>query len=360
MKIGILTYHRAFNYGAFLQALALRSFLLDQGYDVSFIDYWPQYHEDSYKLWEECHDIRSFIRSMMLAQKRHTRFKAFRSAQEKYLEIPDKPLFRDSSDLKDVDADIVIYGSDQIWWKARAGIKGFDDVYWGQHIPQNVKKIAYAASMGVIELTPNDNAEITEYLRNFSGISVRETQLKEALQPLTERNIHVVLDPTLLVPSSFWESLGGKNVPNKEKYILYYKMMNSEKADLFADEMGKKTNLPVITINGNIDSYRTSLLSAETDPISFVSLVKNAEYVISTSFHGVAMSIQFQKEFFAMGMKNNSGRVFSLLSQLGLEERLTDIIPDSTVTAINYDAVYSKLELLRKQAQDYLVQSIQE
>lgn len=360
MRIGILTYHRAFNYGAFLQAYALKSFLTDKGFDVSFIDYWPVDHEKMYNAWDKTVSIKSFFRNLLLARKRKARYRRFITAQQRCLGIDRKPSFRSSAQLERVEYDAVIYGSDQIWWKSRIGDNGFDPVYWGQYINGCIKKISYAASMGIIELQEKDLNDIRYYMTAFSHISVRETQLQELIQPLTDKTVSAVLDPTLLVPSSFWESIcDSKNTPVKTKYILYYRMMSDDKADAFARELGRQHNLPVIMITGNIDSYKTDSINTLTDPIMFLTLIRNAEYVVSTSFHGVALSVQFRKEFYALGMKNNSDRVSSLLSKLGLEKRMVDTVPDGKTDRIDYTKVHSILAVLRRESEDFLISSLQ-
>lgn len=359
MKIGILTYHRAYNYGAFLQAFALKSFLEEIGHQVSFVDYWPYDHENLYSLWDKTDNQKSFFRNLILALKRSLRHKRFLTAQQHYLGINRTPVFRSVEQLDNLDYDVIVYGSDQIWWKSRIEENGFDPVYWGQHVNSRIKKVSYAASMGVINLTDNDLTVIKNYLTAFSHISVRETQLMNILQPLTNKAISTVLDPTLLLPSSFWESLCEKEIRNHPKYILFYHVMSDDKADRFAQEISNKLNLPVIKILGHISSYKVDQTNISTDPIRFINLIRNAEYVISTSFHGVAMSIQFKKEFYAMGMHNNSDRVSSLLTQLGLENRMTDTVPSLLSETIDYSIVDSKLSVLRQYSINFLTTSIQ-
>ena len=294
-----------------------------------------------------------------MAPKRNIRYIKFRRAQNRLLGISGKPLIRSAEQLNDLPYDIIVYGSDQIWWKSRTGRAGFDPVYWGQFVSSDIKKVSYAASMGIINLTDADVSEIKNYLTAFSHISVRETQLMEVLQPLTDKEICTVLDPTLLVSSSFWESVCHKKAPVNGRYILYYSMMQDDKADTFAKKLSQSTGLPVVKIFGDINSYKADFFNFTTGPVRFVSLVRDAEYVVSTSFHGVALSVQFRKEFYAMGMRDNSGRVLSLLSQLGLEQRMTDSLPEDMSKRIDYDAVHARLSALRSKSADFLISSIQ-
>ena len=209
------------------------------------MDYWPLYHESLYSLWDKTSGLKSFFRNLILAFKRHARYKRFNSIQRHFLGLKHKPEFRSASEMEGLDYDVIVYGSDQIWWKSRIGKIDFDPVYWGQNISRDIKKVSYAASMGIINLTDADLSQIRKYLTAFSSISVRETQLMNTLQPLTEKTIKTALDPTLLMPSSFWESVCTRKTPVNGKYILYYKMMNDDKADVFAHELGKLYNLPV-------------------------------------------------------------------------------------------------------------------
>jgi len=360
MKIGILTYHRAVNYGAFLQAYALKSFLEGLGHEAGFVDYWPQEHKKRYRLFDNSTNLKLLFRNLLLAYKRYPRYKRFKKDQMQYLGIPERPVYGSVRQLEQIGKqyDLIIYGSDQIWWKSRLDTNGFDPVYWGEFISKNIKKITYAASMGVISLTDSDKRYISNCLNAFSHISVRETQLMEVLQPLTGKKICTVLDPTLLVPSSFWESKCLKDAPVKGKYILYYRMMSDERADVFANETGRILNMPVITIIGHIGSYKVDRINSVTGPFSFVTLIRNAQYVISTSFHGVAMSIQFRKEFYAMGMNRNSDRVYSLLTLLGIENRMADSVPANFSERIDYTRVHSRLSDLQKESSDFLISSI--
>lgn len=358
MKIGILTYHRAYNYGAFLQAYALKSYIEDMGHNVSFIDYWPLLHENIYRHTAKNDGIRSFIRNMLLTRKRALRYRQYKLSLKKYLGISGNPI-RTPDKLQNIEYDLIIYGSDQIWWKDRLESEGFDLVYWGQHVSNSIRKVSYAASMGVIDLTEKDKTQIKEYLKSFSAISVRETRLQEVLQPLTNKPIKTVLDPTLLLPKAFWDAFCNKKRLIKNKYILYYKVMNDDKADALARDMGKKHQLPVITLVGQIGSYKTDRINSNTGPREFVTLIRDAEYVVSTSFHGVAMSIQFSKEFYAMGMRNNSDRVLSLLTQLGIKNRLIESVPTDFSETIDYSIVHSRLSFLRNDSSVFLKESIQ-
>jgi len=157
MNIGILTYHRAHNYGALLQAFALKTWMQTQGHYVEMIDYWPAYHRAVYQILPhfktrsfkgKIKDIVFLFLGLNKILKRRNSYEKF---IQNYLQLPAKPIYTKKDELKSISCDFAIYGSDQIWRKQNLPLyKGFNEVYFGAYI--NTKKISYAASMGEISL----------------------------------------------------------------------------------------------------------------------------------------------------------------------------------------------------------------
>ena len=362
MKIGILTYHRAYNFGAFLQAFALKSFLEQQGHEVSFVDYWPEEHALLNKPFrkESVSGLKSFVHECLLYRNRHKRYSRFSKIQVQYLGIERAIQYTNPEQLASLNYDCIIYGSDQIWWKNRlAGRTSFDGVYWGDFVPAEIRKVAYAASMGVINVADEDKTYIREHLRNFQSLSVRETVLADTIRDLADSDVSVVLDPTLLVDASFWDRYV-HDVPEKD-YILYYKVMGNEACDRAVESFGHEQGLKVITVSGSLNTWRRlDSYSRNADAFGFISLIKHARYVVSTSFHGVAFSIVFKKPFVAMGMGDNSHRVQSLLQSLGLCEQMNDSPQDGISIPIpDYSQVAKRLSAIRACSADYLKSALQ-
>ena len=359
MRIGILTFHRAYNFGAFLQAFALKTYLEEMGHKVEFVDYWPKEHSALYKTfyWEEVKSLKGYLRECLVSHYRRGKARPFVRAQRKILGLDKKPRYEKPQQLSEVAYDLIVYGSDQIWWKSRLkGVDGFDVTYWGGHIPETITRASYAASMGAIELDANDKQIVQQLLKGFSHISVRENQLKNSIQPLTEKKIEVNIDPTFLLEKECWEKLCTSIPESKGKYILYYRMMIDEEADRLAQQLSLQTGYPIVHMDAAIGSYRNlSKYTKSASPFDFISLIRNAEYVVSTSFHGVAFSVIFEKQFYAIGMGNRSNRVQSLLSSLGIEQRLIRSKEDiMALDSIDYVQVKERLRELRQQAADYL------
>jgi len=360
MKIGILTFHRAINYGAFLQAFSLKTYLESLGHDVSIIDYWPKGHAESYKLFNETYwkqaslikKVKYLILFLLSYIRKRKRLKKMERLQYIHLSLTKIPIYTKPEDLSAVDVDCVIYGSDQIWWKSTIpSYSGFDPVLWGNHIKDSIKRISYAASMGVINLTNEDKATISSYLKNFDAISVRETGLKDVLTPLTDKNISVVIDPVFLTPKEKWLKYCKPIKCIPDKYVLLYNLLGSKDAVIVAQKLAEENKCEVVEITGSVEPHKIGKKYVQTaDAFEFISLINHAEFVVTSSFHGVAFSTIFQKQFYALGFRNNSGRVVSLLNTIGLTNRLITDYNDVSKNSIDYSLVSQRME-------DYILSS---
>lgn len=366
MRIGILTFHRAINYGAFLQAFALKTYLTSLGNEVELVDYWPKGHADGYRLLPHSWKKRSllgkvkFSISFILRYSRaKKRIEGMQRLVETYFGLPTVPYYQTVESLKNLSYDCVVYGSDQIWWKSTIpGYSGFDPVYWGEYLPDSIKKVAYAPSMGIIDLMDQDKEQIKKWLCNFNALSVRESELYEAIHNLTNNEISVVLDPVFLLSIDEWESYC--NQLNKEKYILYYNLIPTAESKSLVKKLSKILGCKVFEVTGSVNPFKFSRRSLQTiNAIELISLIRNACFVVTSSFHGTAFSILFKKQFYVIGMGEKSGRVSSLLSMLDLDSRLlkTCSIIDS-VEMIDYDKVSERINLLVIESKNFIKQSL--
>lgn len=351
MKTSILTFHRTCNFGAFLQAYALKSALSSLGQEAGFVDYWPAEHAAAYRLFrrEEVNSASAFARESFLAACRLGRRLAFRKAERKYLGLGKKVRYTGPSGLSSLDTDCIIYGSDQIWWKDRLHPEsGFDPVYWGDCVPSGIRKIAYAPSMGIMDtLTDEDKIFISGRLASFDCLSARESGLAGLIGKLTGREVPVVLDPTLLMPASFWEERS--RVIVRDRYVLLYCLGDNKDLVSRAEEISRSTGARLIILKCGTGSYlNMTWRSVTASPFDLVSLVRYADYVVTDSFHGTAFSVMFGKPFEVSGLGRNAGRVTSLLSALGITDTHTG----------GSGAVTKKLDALRAESLDYLKKAL--
>ncbi len=351
MKIGIVTYHRTNNYGAVMQSLATRFVLEGMGHEVYYVDYWPDYHRKHYK----CFSFRAFIKSLFSLNVlgylkvyvwKKRRFDNFEVFFEKFIYPYCRPI--------DDTYDVVIYGSDQIWRKQKA-LGSYNPFYFGDNNIKTKQNISYAASMGILPDNDADKAKVKKLVSHLDRISVREEGLRQLLLSLGFENVSLSLDPTLLLTSMEWNKFLPTETYSGQRYALVYIMgpnafdMNEVKK--FTDSNGLK----LIVLRGYATTKETDTNITSAGPYEFIRLIKNAEYVFSTSFHGLAFSIIYEKEFLTSFM-SNSGRAESLLNQLGIKGRL--LPPKSHIPQdlppIDYNTVRSKLETYRKEAFDFL------
>lgn len=369
MKIGILTYQRAENYGALLQAYALMNHLRGLGYDVSFVDYWPQYHVEHYKLFSLTRLKRlSFVNKIkyigyttlwviprMLRKIRLEKFMHERLLLGKTIAYQD-----DNTITEEYDA--VLYGSDQIWRRQTIHYNEFNPWYFGSYNVRTKKRIAFAASMGTIDVQENEEIVLKNWLENFSNISVRESDLKTFLERIGIASQQVI-DPTFLLHKEDWRKLY-RSYNYNGKYILFYNLLETEESVAFANELSYNTGLPIKEINMNLQlSHVISRRYESCASIErFLQLIDGAEYVVSNSFHGVAFSLIFEKQFWAVGMGEKSNRVKSLLNNVGISDRYISKVKLSfnpTPSHINYKMVNSKLNSIVDFTNAYLSEAIE-
>lgn len=364
MKIGILTYHRAENYGALLQAYALFTYLRSRGHDVSFVDYWPKYHENYFKILSLKNLMRGSLLSKLLclyngtiwAIPRLRRKRVMQSFMNEQLGLLKQARYT-TSDFCCSEYDVVVYGSDQIWRKQNLpGHKGFDYIYFAS---DNIvaKKISYAGSMGTINTTSEEDELLKQYYAKFSAISVRETPLRDYLYKLGF-NTTVVLDPVFLLKPENWRSLYSSSQKKFPEHILFYNLLNNKQSRKIAEKLSAKTKLPIVEITKKYGIMQCgNRYNHDASVQEFLSLIDSASYIVSNSFHGVAFSIIFEKQFFATGMGARANRVLSLLKAFGIENRYIDDLKDIPNT-IDYGTLKTGIEILRIKSEQYLINAI--
>lgn len=322
MKTGIVTFHSAHNYGASLQTWAMQKTLRNLGVDPVIINYRPEVIESLYHPLDQYHGMKRTAMAILKtvgrnkAVKRSRRYEAFikknYSLTQEYHNYPElkKGVF---------DLDSCIVGSDQVWNIQHTD--GYDPAYFLEFLPETVKKVSYAASVGTDYILPGIQKDFKKGLTDFHGISVRESSAQPLIQNLTEKPVDVVLDPTLLLQKEDYEELR-KPVPHKEKYILVYMMEKNTNVIKLANHYSKVLGLPIIqrrpytVFENEITPFYTAT------PDEFLDYMANAEYVITNSFHGTVFSILYEKPFVSMLHSDTGSRTADLLKMLELEKHL--------------------------------------
>lgn len=344
MKIGILTFPKAINYGTALQAVALYKLLNDRGHDVYFIDHTCEAIERDnsvfdFKSAKSPKYTAAHLLNLNIALKRKNNFNAF---QSEFMRFSDAPF--DSYD-------VVVAGSDQIW---NYNLTGSDYLtYYLDFNKKNTLKVSYAGSFGLNSLDNDKKERISSLLSDFDYLSVREKRAADIIYELIGQKPFVALDPTLLLTSVDWRTFFKSE--QTDRYIFVYTVFNDDKLWHFAEQLSKKTGLPIKTISySKIHTHK-----AETDftsgPDKWLDYMFNASYVVTNSFHGTAFSVNFHKDFYFNVPENGKAvgsRLFDLTALYGLSDRNLSL--DSSPEAVNWDEVEKNLSKDREESSAFI------
>lgn len=325
MKIGILTFHRAYNYGSMLQAYALQHVLNQSGYDNEIIDFALKKQSTIYgKLpWQSKNIIAVVIKWIYYS--RYTKAlkiknELFESFVKGYMTLSDTS-YHNNCELKNLQYDIIITGSDQIW---NTDCFEFDWAYYCD-FPFKGVRLSYAASMGPGKSKSIDrNSErIKESLSKYKKILVREEGTRLNIKQLGIES-EVVLDPTLLLNKNEWTKLAGERPIVSGEYILFYSPLYRNDSVAIAVEIGKIMKLPVILTQSynfkNDINIRHFKKIFNVGPKEFINLCLHSKLIVGSSFHMVAFASILQKQFWVVNGINDN-RINQLLTIQKIQNR---------------------------------------
>lgn len=374
MKIGLITYYGD-NCGACLQAHALQQVINQLGHECDIINY---------------NGIKDFPKPPMM-----TRIKNIKGVSDLfnkiYLKISGKENTVDNEiyekfraerikfsakyydsfnelKLNPPEYDAFVCGSDQIW-NPTFRQNTNNRAYFLDFVPEYKRRIAYAPSIGTTNIPEVCKAEMVELLKKIDNLSVRELDGAKVIKDISSLDSEVVLDPTLLLDSNYWNALT-KEVSVKEEYIVTYLFGEMDYEYEFIKFIQKQTGLKVVAIPRNRRDLTTNNeLMYNVGPYEFISLIKNAKLVITDSFHATVFSLIFNVPFYSL-LRNEKGhkfsmcsRLYSILSIVGLESRI--VTPDSNFNDYTnyFDVDFIKanrnLEKERRRCIDYLKNSLE-
>lgn len=362
-KIGIITFHSVPNYGAMLQAYALQEKLKSLGFETEIIDYKNAKIENRYKIIDPT-NMKTFIKSiikLIINPNKIKRNKVFNKFVKQKLKLSKKYLNERALKKDYPEYDVYITGSDQVW---NSDIThGVSDIYTLNFGKDDILRISYAASIGKSEINNKDKNDFSEKLKKIDKISVREEDGKNILNNIINKDINVVLDPALLFNKKEWEEKIKLNVENKEKYIVAYVLSPDEQYIKIVNDLSEKTGLKVVHFGIKNPGYKNVLKSAYTEgPLEFVNYIKNAEYVVATSFHATVFSIIFNKKFFIVPHKKTGARVTNLLDKLEIKNRTFNSLEEFKNIDYNFETDWEKvnknLEIEREKSLQWLENAI--
>jgi hypothetical protein len=357
MKTGLITFHAAHHYGAMLQTYGLAKTVTDITGGCDVIDYVRPDTLEAGRLRQRgtspktlAKNIHSLAHYSSL-KRRAARFDAFmlkdmRLGPRRYLSF-------DELEKNPPEYDLYLSGSDQIWNPFIYREQKYDPAYFSFY-EKTARKAAYAPSFGPAEIDGALAEELGRLLGGFSHLSAREKRGAEILSKVTGLDVPVVLDPTLLMTRDEW----GKLADNAacKPYVLCY----------FVSPPGKLVN-PIRRLKSRYGGCAVQLAGArrkapdvdkmvfDAGPREFLTLFKNAAFVLTNSFHGVVFSVIFEKPFLCgaggAGEAGKNSRAGNFLEMLELGDRLHD---GEDASDIDYAAVEERLSAERGRSTEFL------
>lgn len=370
-KVGLITMHKVLNAGSALQAWALYRKIEQLGYNCEIIDY--QYPNQFHLLHRKKSTNKQRCIARLITRLKffilyRTRTQRLRFASFWKSAWNESALYNTPESLQENPPkyDIYMVGSDQVWNPQCM----YGDLSFFCEFAGNKPRVSYASSFAKADI-PKELVQIyKESLLKFSAISVREEGGRDVIQRLTGNDAMVVCDPTLLLTQSDYEPLITQSkIKIKKKYILAYILSYAYNPypaiHKVIECVSKERNLPVIYLLANsIDDYHIGSSITNAGPNEFLRLIADAECIVTSSFHGVAFALNFEKDFYTILPKDAdpSNRIYSLLNTVGALDRIVWNAPHFSIPkrSINYEEVGKKINQFRENSQKYLEAALKE
>lgn len=363
-KIGILTFHNAINYGAILQALALQQFIeSNTASNAEIIDLTTEDHIKGLSpfVLRSSNPVKNVLlkiwnlRFLGDLKRRNNRFQNFK---REMLHISENR-FCDANDIAANSKvyDILITGSDQVF---HPKIKN-TDAYYLNFDTKGAKKVAYAPSFGVSEISSDESIKIAGYLNSFDCLSCREQQGSHLMTKLTDKAIPTVCDPVFLLDSGFWMELADKAQINQTfDYIFMFDLNGGDNLAKIARSVSKKTGFSVVCASFNILNRHTGFHTLyDLGPLEWLSWMKNARYIVTDSFHGSAIGLKMGKRVLTyVAAPSLSSRLNTLYDKLGISNQLIYNLDTFDLSKIDFKNYNDKLEEFISSSKTYLLDAI--
>ncbi len=342
MKIGIITFHWATNYGAILQAMALQNTLQTMGHDVEIIDYKPKQYEPS--LWKFIRN-RQFLRigSYFSNLKKEKRMATFR---HKFLRCTQR--YYSISELRKycIKYELLISGSDQVMnpYFLQSGEKCGSTAYFLDFGKEETKRITYAMSFGVTKYPKHLISKVSPLIKGFNALSVREMTGKDIFSSMGRNDAVLVPDPTLLLKAEDYDRMMELTPINSENTVVY--MLHNR----------------LSAIQNRLPQGEMKVITSETIE-EWIQAIRSSRYVITNSFHGMVFCLLYHIPFtIALQNTKNEGmndRFYTLLSRVGLQDRIMSEESCGVYhKSINWEEVDMKMKTIRHAGIDYLNQNL--
>ena len=349
-RVGIMTLHRALNYGAVWQCWALKRTCERLGYEVETIDYNPFGH---YTYRGFLHKRPDKAIAYVLNFRHFNRFVDEKLNPTIHTEDHDWIVQNPPKD------DVYIVGSDTVWCKSVVG--DFLNSYMLDFAPENTKRMSYAASQGGVFAS---NATFVNEIKKFAAVSLREPQFVKETEEAYGGEVVDVCDPSLLIKAEEYQKEEHKIRRLPQHYIALFDLAGDPQVIIAAQRIKKSTGLPIVNLTGQfVKEADVNYLSIS--PEQWLYIMHHADYVCTNSFHGTAFAIIFKRPFVTVvattgGRAKTNGRAENLLTQCGLMNRyVTDLSQLDGMGEMDYSKVEPMIETYRKRSLEWLKQALE-
>lgn len=382
-KIGLVLSYKETNYGAQLQAYATQVMVERLGHNTEIIDYFPKKGDRHVVL---CRGLARFLYEQFLFKRRakkHTSSNdpVFLKNKQERIEQYHRFIERRLHSIVKVSGytelanrgknyDAVLIGSDQKWTPGFS----FGNVNSLRFVPNNVRRISYATSLGVSEYPKYCWASANKAWKRIDFLSVREQQGADIIKQICGPDIpvQVVVDPTYLLTKTQWEELIPVEKKSEKKYVFCYFLGNDDTSKQFARRFADEKKLKLVSVLSKesyspIDQTYADELVIGNTPEDFINWIRGAEYVFTDSFHGTAFSVINEKQFFIFYRKraeatSRNSRIDNILGKWGLKDRLvlpgTHDVDLSTLKDIDYEKVNTLVGKERERSLAFLKEAL--
>lgn len=364
MKIAIITFHAAKNFGAVLQAYGLQSALERMGHEPCFPHVRSDHQLVSKYRRKHKFSIKSLIRRMtfkVIQGRLDRRIANFDRFVEERIRTTERYLSHDEVAQSPPDVDAYVCGSDQIWNLE----KGIGRYFFLDFVPDGKRRISYAPSFGTADIPDEYRADVRSLLLKFDSLSVRERQAQDLVKSLIGQSPELVCDPIFLLDSSFWEDIALK--PSFARpYLVFYSLESTPDLSACVSHLAGRYKLPVVVLakGGSFVLRHRTILAIESGPEQFLGWIRHAALVVTNSFHATAFSIHFRVPFVTVAHTTRNSRMESLLDELRLGSRMVAGCADlrsreDEWNQAPFDSESDEaLEAIVKRSHDFLEQSL--
>ena len=361
-SIKIITRHFIPNYGSLLQAVASVKTFEELGYDAEIIDYISKkenvFGSTTAYARNFSNNLLKRIAFWCLKFPDQTiKVLRFKKLRKRYVRQTKR--FSSLRELKEYDFKdaYLCSGSDQLWGFV-ADEKSIDPAYFLEFAKEDSICFAYSSSFGRTDFSEEYYVQVNEYLKKFSFITVREQSAVELIKEKTPYSAEHVLDPTLMVSSDFWLAFADKKVKRKP-YLLIYHLRRNKNLENYASALAKKNGWKIVRITTSFyDVFRQGKTKLMKDPKTVLSLFRNAQCIVTDSFHATVFSLIFNKKFIDVLPRTTHERITNLLQMVGLDGRAfthdSEISLETATEEIDYEKVNATLAKARTHSLDIL------